>query len=183
MCNGDEVRWRGSGGRCGVVGHERCSFNQIALRALILSEYSIPRLAQRGEAATKRIGVSPAKTQRPQRKETIFIRTWRSSRLSETNIRIRDVSYVGKFMQTAKTFKQYRKIRPRPYLAGGNVKAPNESSSKIRGLLGGMANPARISSRGSLACWKKSTSRSRSLLQAAPRARPRPCVRSPAGGR
>jgi hypothetical protein len=40
-------------------------------------------------------------------KEIIFIRTWRSSRLGGTNIRIRDVSYVGKFTQAAKSFKQY----------------------------------------------------------------------------
>src|SRR5215510_1904344 len=63
-----------------------------------------------------------------------------------------------------------QKNRPRAYLDDGNFKAPNGSSSRILGLLGGMANLARISSRGSWACWKKSTSRSRSLLQAAPRA-------------
>jgi hypothetical protein len=37
-------------------------------------------------------------------KEIIFIRTWRSSRLGGTNIRIRDVSYVGKLTQVAETF-------------------------------------------------------------------------------
>src|SRR5215510_2994692 len=57
------------------------------------------------ENRNQRIGISPAKTQRPQRKEIIFIRTWRSSRLGGTNIRIRDVSYVRKFTQAAKTFK------------------------------------------------------------------------------
>src|SRR5262249_62320972 len=63
--------------------------------------------------ATKRIGISPAKhAQRGRRdakgarkKEIIFIRTWRSSRLGGTNIRIRDVLYVGKFTQAAKTFR------------------------------------------------------------------------------
>jgi hypothetical protein len=34
-------------------------------------------------------------------KENLFIRTWRSSRLGGRNIRIRDVSSVGKFAQAA----------------------------------------------------------------------------------
>src|SRR5262249_30774461 len=102
MGNGNKARWRGSDGRCGVVGHERC-------------------------ASAK----SP---------ECVLY-----TRLRQKN-------------------------RPRAYLDDGNFKAPNGSSSRILGLLGGMANLARISSRGSLACWKKSTSRSRSLLQPAPRA-------------
>jgi hypothetical protein len=51
------------------------------------------------------------KISRKGRKEKIFIRTWRSSRpfdsaqdmLGGRNIRIRDVSCVGKFAQAAKT--------------------------------------------------------------------------------
>src|SRR5215475_14194457 len=65
------------------------------------------------ENRNQKIRISPAKhalsddeeTQRPQRKEIIFIRTWRSSRLGGTNIRIRDVSYRGKFAQAAQFFK------------------------------------------------------------------------------
>ena len=41
-------------------------------------------------------------------KETIFVRTWRSSRLGGRNIRIRDVSCIGKFAPAAKTLKHSR---------------------------------------------------------------------------
>ena len=51
----------------------------------------------------QRIGISLAKAQRPQRKNNIVIRTWRSSRLGEKNIRSRDVSCIGKFAQAAQT--------------------------------------------------------------------------------
>src|SRR5262249_34764762 len=34
MGNGNKARWRDSDGRCGVVGHERCSFSRTKLRAL-----------------------------------------------------------------------------------------------------------------------------------------------------
>src|SRR5262245_3290565 len=44
------------------------------------------------ENRNQKIRISPAKTQRPQRKEIIFIRTWRSSRLGGTNIRIRETN-------------------------------------------------------------------------------------------
>src|SRR4030095_6682483 len=47
----------------------------------------------------------PQRRKGREEKEIIFIRTWRSSRLGGTNIRIRDVSYVGRFTQAAKTFK------------------------------------------------------------------------------
>src|SRR5215475_15581770 len=47
MGNGDEARWRNSDGRFDAIGHERCSFSRITLRALTVSVYSIPRLRQK----------------------------------------------------------------------------------------------------------------------------------------
>jgi hypothetical protein len=47
----------------------------------------------------------------------IVIRTWRSARLGGRNIRIRDVSCIGKFAQAEKTFK-YSSTRFFPDFAG-----------------------------------------------------------------
>jgi hypothetical protein len=55
------------------------------------------------KTATKASEYLPQRRKNRKEKNNILIRTWRSSRLGEKNIRSRDVSCIGKFAQAAQT--------------------------------------------------------------------------------